>query len=125
MDEKGQLQECFPSGSHLGRFEPSVAFNVLRREEYADAIRQAWGELPDVPAWQLFEKCRDLYCQLDRQKAYHIFKSKLQARTAAACKQAAVLAVPPSLKAAALGTRMAVRDWKKLPLALANVAASC
>lgn len=58
--ERNTLKTVLQAKSNKEYFEHRTIFKTLRKKEYLDLIHSFFGEIPDVPNTQIFEKCLDL-----------------------------------------------------------------
>ena len=116
----GDVEEVCPSASHLDRFDPGPAFDVFRKREYLAVTEEIFGGVPDVPTWELYDACRELFCGLDARKAHHVYFQVMRSRERAGVSD--ISSLPSSLFAVGVGGKLSSADRAVLPQMLANKA---
>ena len=90
--------------------EPNIIFDSLRKYEYIEIIKAAYGHVPDVPNTRIFRECKNLFCELDPETAHNYMVKSLLQRGECSTLREFILDVPYSLKAASLSCRFNLRE---------------
>lgn len=99
--------------SNLPNLSPGLIFDCLRKPEYLDAIRSAYGCVPDVPNTLIRATCRDLFTRLSPSEAHQLMVRVLYQNRRTTADKADICSLPSSLRGLAVTlslNRRAVRD---------------
>ena len=53
-------------------------FHTLRKDEYTDIVYKVAGALPNCQQTELFSKCKEIFCSLNKSEANNHFKRVLK-----------------------------------------------
>ena len=120
MDQSGNLIEHKASQSHSHLFDPTIAFDILRKAEYQREIATEYGFSPVAAQWDLYYEYKRLFCELEPLKAVRIFERILTSRRAPETRPISLEMLPASLTAATFSCRLSAKEWQALPDALAG-----
>lgn len=93
---------------------PASIFNSLRRDEYVAILRDALGEVPDVPNTRIYTECQRLFCSLSPATAHDGMVRALKRRTVPPPVASLAETSVPSIRAALLTAPLRAKDASKL-----------
>jgi hypothetical protein len=100
----GSLTTYRSPASNLANVNVQDIFRCLRRTEYVTAIKQYFGEFPDLPNGIIRDYCEQLFLQFSPERAHEILVTALRARTTDEKSVNFVCQLPQSLKAVGYAT---------------------
>lgn len=60
--------------------DPAAMFDLLRRAEFQEIVREVFGAVPDVPNTRMYSECRGRFLELPKRTAYRMFVKALRER---------------------------------------------
>lgn len=80
LDKKGKIKECRESIEYIDNLDPEIMFMTLRRNEYENVIKKAFGEVPDVSDAYIYKECMKLFTSLPPLIAHDHMVEELKKR---------------------------------------------
>jgi len=102
LTDRKTLSIVRPSSSNIQNVEQGALFDLLRKSEYLWAIRECFGQVPDVPNTRIHACCRDLFEDVPSEDAHRIAMKVLSQRFSAGNLKGYLDDVPVALKVYAL-----------------------
>lgn len=87
---------------HKENFNSALMFDSLRKDEYTSIIREYYGSLPEVPNTLIFEKCKELFCQISPIDAHDLAIKVLKERATSNVLKTFIDQAPYSISAYAV-----------------------
>lgn len=85
--EKGHIRlDEYRSAMRIDNIDSDVLIKSLRTCEYENIVLETFGKLPDVPAYKMYDACKELMCQIDSASLNNKFLKEIKKRkSATAC----------------------------------------
>jgi hypothetical protein len=94
--------------------QPAMIFDSLRRDEYREIIKTAFGRVPEVPNTKIFSACKKLFRELEPTFAHDAMVKALKKRYPPPELPLLFERAPKSIRAAALSAHLSGKDIKQL-----------
>jgi hypothetical protein len=96
--------------SNRHNIKPASVFDSLRRDEYTEIIRDAYGHVPAVPNTQMYRECRRLFSDLAPEAVHDAMVRVLKRRRLPAPVATLVESITPCLRSAVLASPLRGKD---------------
>lgn len=90
-------------------------FNVLRKYEYENIIKNHYGELPNVSAFHYYEACKRMFMEMDKEHVYRVWIKELKKRMQPDIR---VKNIPEPLKFLSYFCKMRAWEFRELEMFL-------
>lgn len=109
-NQNGQISTLFDAQSQFESLDLGIIFDSLRQSEYTKVIKDFYGYLPNVPNTKIYLTCKELFCNIDKSKAYNEVIFHLKQRGNKQALKDFIMKVPKSLKARAINNILSSRE---------------
>lgn len=117
---RGSLREVRSAVSDSSRIEPAIAFRMLRRQEYMDAVHEHFGLQPSMPNGRISQHYQAMFCRLTSMQAHGALVAAMRARATDRDAVRFIAALPASLRVLAYATPLSRPRRQRLLDALAE-----
>ena len=101
-----------PSEEDQSQLDHVTMFKIMRKQEYSNIITKEYESLPDVSQFEYFTACKELFCQIDINKAYHLFLSELKKRST--ITEEKYFTIPDEMKSLIYFSKLRATDYDKI-----------
>lgn len=112
-NQNGKISTIFDAQSQFESLDLGIIFDSLRQPEYTKIIQDLCGYIPDVPNTKIYITCRELFCTIDKIKAYKEVIYHLKQRGNKQSLKDFIIKVPKSLKARAIDNVLTAKEQAK------------
>ena len=77
-NKNGNLSKPVIEAPQNTKFDKNLMFYSLRKPEYTNIATHVLGETPEVPCYELFDYCKEVFCSLSDDEANDLFKRNLK-----------------------------------------------
>lgn len=81
LNGKGMLKVYRGSTEYIDFLNPEIMFLTLRRNEYENAIKEAFGYIPEVSDAHIYNECYNLFKTLNPLEAHNLMVKQLKNRS--------------------------------------------
>ncbi len=104
LSKKGSMRIERDAETNMHNVEPAAIFRCLRKEEYLAAIKEHFGNVPELPNGLIAGYCEKLFANISSIEAHEVFVKALRTRTTNESTVHFVAQLPTSLRALGYAT---------------------